>query len=75
MPLLIGLVERGQILRIDAHLDDLGHEFGEIRQWQVRFVQEPLLGMTLQVLELQLLLRGDRGEFGGARKELVGFEC
>ena len=67
MPLLICLVERGQILRIDAHLDDLGHVVGEIRQWQVRFVQEPLLGMTLQVLELQLLLRDDRGEFGGAR--------
>lgn len=67
MPLLIGLVERGQILGTDAHLDDLGHVIGEIRQRQVRFVQEPLLGMTLQVLELQLLLKGDRGELGGAR--------
>ena len=52
MPLLIGLVERGQILGKDAHLDDLGHVVREIRQGQVRFVQEPLLGMTLQVLEL-----------------------
>ena len=67
MPLLICLVKRCQILRKDAHLDDLGHVVREIRQWQVRFVQEPLLGMTLQVLELQLLLRDDRGEFGGAR--------
>lgn len=63
MSLLIGLVERSQILRIDAHLDDLRHVVGEIRQWQVRLIQEPLLGMTLSVLELQLLLRDDRSEF------------
>ena len=74
MPLLICFVERGQILGKDAHLDDLGHVVGEIRQGQIRLVQEPLLGMTLQVLELQFRLRGDRGEFGGTRLELVGFE-
>jgi hypothetical protein len=51
VPLLIGLVESSQILRKDAHLDDLRHEVGEIRQGQVRLVQEPLLGVTLQVLE------------------------
>ena len=65
MSLLIGFVESSQILRKDAHLDDLGHVVGEIRQGQARLIQEPLLCMTLQVLELQLQLRGDWGEFGG----------